>query len=689
MPAAPPSSFKDPAAPAVGASTGADPRVLRFQCFRELSLLPDRQPQSEGPDPVSIPDEVSPPKRQDEATLERGLSRLAGAARGASHRMRLAVGLAAGVKVLPFVLVVVAVLLAVAKVRPSAGADRWVLVAAGVGLALTLASALRAALRRQAPLAGAVALDRHHGLFGRIASALEFRRVASSERTPLMQLAIEDGVAHAGRLDPRRAVRIPLPQEALLVLVLALGLGGLSALEVPRLRHLPPPPVAKPLLMGADDLELFRDLGAELAKQTNNPEQLAAVGRYNKLVEDIAEHRVDRHEVFRRLAEIERDLARGLDEEHEALDEGLEAVARELGKSPMSRKASEALSEKRLEDAEKALRELAQKLRESKPKPSAAEIERLRNALSRAAQQTTERSKAVEQRRKELAEERESLLKKKGADAGADPATDKKLEENKRKLERLERESSRAKKSQEQMSELDKELAKAAADLKKEMGDAAKDLEQGAQQINRMAREKLDDAQKRDLIRRLREMREVLRQEGQGGDARKQRLQRFSNRARGSKPGEGQGEGKGQGKGQGKGGRPEIRLGSGEGAGIEIPGMAQGAQQPGGKSGGDGQGAAEKGQGWGSGHDPNIAGDPSKLAGKTADVSAAGIDTGEGSASAEVIYGAAERGFTGKGYKDIFTDYETVSESVLEKDEIPSGYRFYVRRYFQLIRPRE
>jgi hypothetical protein len=477
---------------------------------------------------VSTPDEVTPPTRQDEASVERGLSRLAGAAGRASRRMRVAVGLAAAAKVMPFVLVVVAVTLAVAKVRPSPSADRWVMVAAGLGLSVVLAAALRAALRRQAPLSGAVALDRHHGLFGRVASALEFRTVAGAARTPLMQLAIEDGVAHAERLDPRRAVRIPVPPEALLVLLLGVGLGGIAALEVPRVRYLPPPPVQKPLLMGVDDLELFRNLGDELAQQTNNPEQLAAVGRYNKLVEDIAEHRVDRHEVFRRLAEIERDLARGLDEEHEALDEGLEAVARELGKSPLSRKASEALSEKRLDDAEKALRELAQKLRDSKPKPSAAEIERLRNALNRAAQQTTERSQAIEQRRKDLAEERESLLKKKGADAGADANTDKKLEENKRKLERLERESSRAKKSQEKLSELDKELAKAAADLQKEMGNAAKNLEQGAEQLNRMAREKLDDAQKRDLIRRLRSRQQAGRKRPRSGE--------------GTRPGEGSGQ---------------------------------------------------------------------------------------------------------------------------------------------------
>ena len=116
-----------------------------------------------------------------------------------------------------------------------------------------------------------------------------------------------------------------------------------------------------------------------------------------------------------------------------------------------------------------------------------------------------------------------------------------------------------------------------------------------------------------------------------------------------------------------------------------MPGSAPGA----GKDGqGDGQ-SGEPGKGYGAGHDPNIAGDPTKLEGKTQDVSAAGVDSGQGAASAEVIYGAAERGFVGKGYQQVFTDYQTVAEQVMQKDEIPPGYRFYVRRYFQLIRPRD
>jgi len=421
--------------------------------------------------------------------------------------MRVALGLAMGLKVMPVVLVVVAVLLALAKVRPSPLNDR-VLVAGGLlGCVLALGLVLRSAFRRLSPLAGAIALDRHHGLRGRVAGALSFAAVDSEARTAFMRLAIEDGARHAKELEPRRAVPIPVPRELLLVTLLVFGVAGVAVLEVPVVRHLPPPPAPKPLLMGADDLELFRDLGADLAKQSQNPEQQAAIGRYNRLVEDIAEHRVDRHEVFRRLAEIERDLAHGLDEQDEALDEGLEAVARELGRSELTRKASEAMSEKRLDDAEKALRELADKLRKSAPKPSAGELDRLRKALSRAAEQSRERVQAIEARRRELQAERESLLKKKkeAGDAGA-ADTDKKIEENRRKLERLDRERSRAERTSGQMSELDKELAKAAEDLRKELGDAAKDLEQGAEKLNRMAREKLDDAQKRGREELLRDL---------------------------------------------------------------------------------------------------------------------------------------------------------------------------------------
>ena len=71
------------------------------------------------------------------------------------------------------------------------------------------------------------------------------------------------------------------------------------------------------------------------------------------------------------------------------------------------------------------------------------------------------------------------------------------------------------------------------------------------------------------------------------------------------------------------------------------------------------------------------------------DVQAQGLDTGEGPSNSEVILAAAEKGFRGGGYKKVFTQYKTVAEEQINKEKVPDGYRFYVHRYFQLIRPRE
>jgi len=186
------------------------------------------------------------------------------------------------------------------------------------------------------------------------------------------------------------------------------------------------------------------------------------------------------------------------------------------------------------------------------------------------------------------------------------------------------------------------------------------------------------------MLKRLQELREVLRQQGKGGKQQLDRMQKFGERARGGGKQPGQ-DGK-----PGNGSQPgQLRIthaqGDGPGIDVPMPGSTPGAGQEGNSDVPGGM----AGKGYGHGHDEHLAGDPTKLDGKTHDVTAAGVDSGQGAASAEVIYGAAERGFVGKGYQKVFTDYQTVAEQVMTQDEIPPGYRFYVRRYFQLIRPRD
>ena len=589
----------------------------------------------------------------------------------------------------------VVVLTLVKALRLAPATQRSLLLLGLVPVLALLVSVGRVLFARRAPFRGSIALDQFHGLHDRVTTALSFARLPEAERTPLMQAAIEDGSALAGKLDARRAVPIPVPPEAGVALVLLLGLCALSLLEVRQYRALPPPPSFEPMVMSADDIELFRDVAKELQAKNDDPNALVAVRRFNQLVEDIAEHRLDRHEVFQRMGELERDLKDNLDLDRDARDDGLKGLARELEKSGLTKAAASALDEKRLADAEKALRDLAEKLKKKEGRPSAAELDKLRQALEKASRSNEERAKSIEQRRRELEEEHKSLLKKKGdkPDGGAPPDTDKKLADNERRLEHLDREKNRAERSQKQMSELDKQLAQAARDLLRDAGQSAEDLQQGAQDINRMAKQESSEQQKQELLRKLQEMRELMRQQGKGGKDQMQRLQKFGQRARGQsgarqgQPGDGQGEGQQGGKKDGP-----LRLGSGPGSvpiEIQVPqsGQGQGQGQPSDKPGGGEPGA---GPNYGTGHDSKLQGDASKdLKAKTQDVTAAGADTGQGAASSQVIYGAAERGFVGHGYKQVFTDYQTVAEQALSQDEIPSGYRFYVRRYFQLIRPRD
>lgn len=625
------------------------------------------------------------------ADREKKLRALDRAARRALRRVRFGDALNRLCRALPWLLLyMVGALTYVKAARPGPGIERWLVVGALVGFAVVVASTLVRYFARRPPLLGAARLDSHHGLADRVSNALAFSRLPAEAQSPMMKLAILDALEKAEKLDPRRAVPIRVPGELGVSAFLAAALVGIAQLEVRTTRELPPPPAALAPLLTDDDLELFRERLEELSKTAQDAEQVRAVERYNALLEDIAARRVDREEVFRRMAELEKDVARDLEADREALDEGLKSLAQEFEKSSLARKAANALDARRLDDAEKALHELAEKLGRKNQKPSKAELEKLRSALEKASQASTERLQAIERQRQELQRERESLLKKKqqNPDGGLPPADQQKLAENQRKLERLDREKDRAERAKRQLDELDKKLAEAAQKLMEEMGESAKALEQGAETLNRMAQKDLTREQKQELLRRLEELREVLRQQGKGGKDQQERLRKFSQRARGQ-AGQGDGQQQGQGQpGQGQKGQGELRIGRGQGQGIELPVPRQGQPQAGqGQGQGDLQGSAGPGRGTGSGGE--IAGEATNLKGEAHDVTAAAVDTGQGTASAEVIYGAAARGFGSKAYKDIFVEYQTVAEQNIDKDDIPPGYRFYVRRYFQLIRPRE
>jgi hypothetical protein len=586
-------------------------------------------------------------------------------------------------------------------------------VALGAAVAMVL-SAAWAASRRLPKFAGALVLDVHHGLSDRLTNALSFAALPPESRTPLMEVAIEDACARAGQLSPRKAMPIRWPRDLAAAGALA---AGVALIALFRVRVDQPPAQAKtidPVVLSADDIDLFREAGKKLAETDKTPEVLAALQAYNQLIEDLAQKRLDRTEAFRRMHEIESKLMEGRALDAKALEEELKMRASALKKSELSKPAAEALEKQDFAKAEKEMRELAKRLREKPDSMAKAQLEKLREAMKKAAEGQKERMAALEQRREEL---REQLLQQKKTlpDGGLDPEQESLLHKKERELERLDREKEAAEGTSRRLDRLDRDIAQAAEDIMRQLGAAANDLDQSAEDINRMAQEKMSDEEREELRRRLEDLREQLRQEGQGGAQRLARLRRFVRQARGEGQGAGQkrpcpagdpnckeedqgdeGEGQeGEGKGHGQKEGETFIMGQGSERILQLSrgGMGQGQQGQGQGQQGNEPGGGNPGGGkeWGTGHDPNVAGkNPTNPKGMgTIDTQAVANDTGQGASRSEVILGASEKGFRGGGYKKVYGEYRTSAEEQIHQDKIPPGANDHVRRYFDLIRPRE
>lgn len=638
----------------------------------------------------------------------------------AERRLRARRAILWAAKALAAGLVAVAVLLVLRKTGVLG--ERACRVAIAASAAQVVLVAIVAYARRLPRRAGAVALDRFHGLSDRLSSALSFGELHPGERTPFMLAAIDDALDHARRVDPKRAVPMDRPRELPFLAAMLVAIGVIAVFEIRRHEPVVTAKTIDAIDVTEDDLDAMREFLREIDQRLQTDEAKAATQEFNQLIEDLANKRLDRTEAFRRMQQLEDKLLAGREADAKALEEALKKVGEELKKSELAKPTGEALSNKDLQAAEKGLKDLANKLREAKSKGGVdkQQLDKLREALKKAGEDQAKRAEALAQRREEL---KQDLLKQRQkADAGANEQEKSLLQKKERELERLDREHEQQQKAQRELDRLDRELQKAAEDLMKDLGLSADDLDGAAEDVNRMARQEMTQEEKEQLRQKLEELRETMRQQAQGGSGRMQRLRVFQQRARGQgqdgkgqgqqQPGQGgqQGEGGQTGQGEGQGGEQAQGQGQGQ-QGKGQQGQGQGGQgggetwvlgpngekilmltkgQGGGSNGSSGGKGPGQGPGWGTGHDENVQGKTAtnpKVG--TQDTQVEGSDTGQGGSRSEVILGAAERGFASKGYTRVYREYHTVAEEALDKDEIPGGYRFYVRRYFQLIRPRD
>ncbi|HTM44173.1 MAG TPA: hypothetical protein VL137_04415 [Polyangiaceae bacterium] len=534
---------------------------------------------------------------------------------------------------------------------------------------------LRAATRVLPWQTGSLALDRQQNLSDLTTNALEFARVPVGQRDPLMQLCVEEAQSFAAKLSPSKAVSVRWPKKLAYSGAL---LGMATWLATFQLQHGLPKLASEPKLAQSafqpdpDDLQMMRDMADHWQQVSTSSEAQQAARRFNQLLEDLSQQKLDKHQVLERLQDIGRQLGDENLDQKQALDDALQGVARALQVSAQAKQTANALANKNLPDAEKALRELAGKLRH-KGEVDRKQLDDLRRALQAAAQEGAQRQERLAVQRRQLEEAQKRLLHKKGDNKNS--AEQAQLAENKRQLEHLDREQHKAAQGQQAMTELDRQLAEAAQRLFEEMGHGADPLQAAADELSRMNREQLSDKEKQELKKQLEALRELLRQQGKGGQQRQGLMQQFSRHARGQDD---------HGPAAGTAGMQAGQIG----APIPVPVQGESQSTSEAKAGASAGNQGESPTA-GSGTDANLRGDPKALQGHTQDVTAAGIDSGQGPSASSVVHGAAEKGFLGNGYKRVYTDYKTVAEEALEHDQIPAGYDAYVRRYFQLIRPRD
>lgn len=563
---------------------------------------------------------------------------------------------------------------------------------------------VRASLKGPGLLAAALLLDRTHQLSGRLATVLEFTgflkaRVGSNSPSERAYYGlVVDQVESWGEVSAKRAAPVEVPGGFLWGFLM---LAAFAFLVLVPARSAPPPVAsnqpaqekATSNWVAEDDAQLLQRSARELTEAADSEQGQKAAERFNEIVLQVVSGQVTQAEALRLVAELQAELD-GSFAEAEQLRAGLEKRGESLEKRAITREIGKALREQRYQDAEEAFKRLAERLTQGTDALSESEMNELRESLEETRKENQEAAQKSEQeeatqndkQRKSLEKKRDELSeKKKQGKASAQDVKD--LAKTERELKRLDRQKAAPQASQE-LSELDKELAKAAQELAREQKKSGEFLDSAGQKVGQASKRQISDKEKREMLKQIEEMKERLRRQNQDGKQ-AERLRKFQERARGQDGSEGGDPGQGK-PGQGKSGQSgEMRLGPG-GTPIPVPGEGPGQGEGSGKEG-EGEGEEEGGTGRepGHGHDPQLAGEESRLAdAKAQDAAAVAQDTGAGESASETIRTAAEEGFSSGSYEKLFREYRSVAEEVMDKETVPPGRKAHVRRYFELIRPR-
>ncbi len=580
--------------------------------------------------------------------------------------------------------------------------------------AIPLITALVAWFRPVDKISLAQILDRTHDLHDRLSTALF---LADKDRNDFEEAQIRDASNYIGRVDIGLASPWRRPAEWVAFVVAACILAGVAFLKMPDHRR----PLPADIVIQHDKILDDATLAMERERLEALKQTLVEAGLEDtkELIDqlDALLDRAENREVSEKefLEELERIEKRFLDKDDggredmaEKLKEAAEELEKSLGKDlkqvPEAQALVDALKKKDYQKAADAMDALAKKMAD--PNVSSKELERLAKIMEKFADLIDPNDPKLQK----LIEENQALadkLQKMFAQDKLGDSEKKRLNDAKKKLADLNRKkkanegklvSRQLKSLQRKTQEMAADAKQAAAD-KKQKGkknddpnaekkpdfqqEAGKKAEDAARELEKEGKEQKKSEARGAAQKQLDELREAMqrsgvkREESKGSESKDEekgkQMKEFLDKAKGKKPEEGK-EGKdgqlGE-KGDFKDGKPKSDANKGDDQKTEKKGTGAG-----------------KGDSQGLGAGSRELEDEKKLDSKRVDEKLEG-KKGDGPTRSEVIQSASEEGFATTEYKDVYVDYESVVEEVMEKENVPKGYRFYIKRYFQLIRPQE
>ena len=583
-----------------------------------------------------------------------------------------------------------------------------------LGWALLRPRSLRATARK---------IDEHYGLEDQLGSAYELRThqprgvSGDDQRTAeIVRILTARGEELASDLDPRPVVplRVPGPR-ALDAIALACTA---AALLVPRpsassmqtwTRHLQLP-VVEPGARSELDLALADPLRQSLRDLSRDDEDEAAkaAAQMLEILERLESGELDRAAAFEELLRLEELLARAEEElqaqqqeDPSTLAEAMRELAEALQEHEITQEAGEKFEHSRPEEAQAALDEAAEQAEEA----GGAEDEAMRKAMQQAERRLDQAAKQASDTAKQLdeAERRLRREQKKNADDQDPEERERRLKKMQERVEELRRKHEREMAAQRRLEQLRRNAADAA-----KKGQSAGQRKRSVQKLSRGAAEALRNARQASRMRQaqdaVQEAKTFVRRagkQGEGANRRRQQFRKFSKAA--------QGQGK-DGKGKGKGDKGDTTLlvegevgegppqmmfeGDGEGQdgqgqdgqGQDGQGQGQDGQGQDGQ-GQDGQGISPGGDGIGQGSvDPQ--GEDSSIDANHKNVHVRTRE-GRGVSRAEIIRQSSQEGFATEAYRDMYIDYRSFAQSALDNEALPPAKRRTVKRYYQLIQPRD